>query len=133
MEYLMPAAPLNAIPSDIVCAADYERHARNHVNDATWAYLQGAAADELTFAANGDAWRKLELWPRPLADVRGGNTRCTLFGDTFAHPIILAPVATQRVFHAEGEAASVLAAGVMKGLAVVSTQASLSLEQVAEN
>lgn len=129
----MPSAPLTAIPSDIVCAADYERHARNHINDAAWAYLQGGAADELTLAANYDAWRKLELWPRALADVRGGNTRCTLFGDTLAHPIILAPVATQRVFHAEGEAASVLAAGVMGGIAVVSTQASLPLEQVAEN
>jgi 4-hydroxymandelate oxidase len=129
----MSTAPLTAIPSDIVCAADYERHARNHLNDAAWAYLQGGAADELTFAANCDAWRKLELWPRVLADVRGGNTRCTLFGDTLAHPIILAPVATQRVFHTEGEAASVLAAGVMEGVAVVSTQASLPLEQVAEN
>lgn len=133
MAQLMPARPLTAIPADIVCVADYERHARNHINDAAWAYLQGGAADELTFAANCDAWQELELWPRVLADVRGGNTRCTLFGDTLAHPIILAPVATQRVFHAEGELASVLAAGVMGGAAVISTQASILLENVAEN
>jgi 4-hydroxymandelate oxidase len=127
------AAPLSVIPADIVCAEDYERHAQNHMGDAAWAYLQGGAADELTLAANSDAWRTLELWPRALADVRGGHTRCTLFGDTLAHPIILAPVATQRLFHAEGELASVLAAGVMGGAAVVSTQASISLEEVAEN
>jgi 4-hydroxymandelate oxidase len=134
VEQLMTAtAPLSVIPSDIVCAADYERHARNHMGDAAWAYLQGGAADELTLAANSDAWRTLELWPRALADVLGGHTRCTLFGDTLAHPIILAPVASQRLFHAEGELASVLAAGVMGGAAVVSTQASISLEEVAEN
>jgi 4-hydroxymandelate oxidase len=127
------AVPLAAIPSDIVSAADYERYARNHLDDAAWAYLQGGAGDELTFAANCKAWSALELWPRALADVRGGNTCCTLFGDTLAHPIILAPVATQRVFHAEGELASVLAAGVMGGVAVVSTQASVSLENIAEN
>lgn len=127
------AVPLTAIPSDIVCAADYERYARNHINDAAWAYLQGGAADELTHAANCNAWQALELWPRVLADVRGGNTRCTLFGDSLAHPVILAPVATQRVFHAEGELASVLAAGVMGGAAVVSTQASIPLENIAEN
>lgn len=127
------AVPLTTIPSDIVCAADYERQARNHVNDAAWAYLQGGAADELTLAANGKAWNSLELWPRALVDVRGGNTRCTLFGDMLAHPIILAPVATQRVFHTEGELASVLAAGVMGGAAVVSTQASVPLERIAEN
>lgn len=133
IEQSLPIAPLTAIPADIVSAADYERHARNHINDAAWAYLQGGAADELTLAANADVWRKLELWPRALADVRNGHTRCTILGETLAHPIILAPVATQRVFHAEGELASVLAAGVMGGLAVVSTQASMPLEKIAEN
>jgi len=125
--------PLTAIPSDIVSAADYQRYALDYIDDAAWAYLQGGAADELTLLANEKAWKALELWPRALADVRGGNTRCTLFGDTLTHPIILAPVATQRLFHAEGEAASVLAAGVMGGVAVVSTQASISLEKLAGN
>ena len=108
MEQLISGAPLNAIPADIVSAADYERHAKAHVDEANWAYLQGGAADELTLAANSDAWRGLKLWPRALADVRGGHTRCTLFGDaafgdTLLHPIILAPVATQKLFHPEGE------------------------------
>jgi len=129
----MTSTPLTAIPADIVCAADYERYARNHLNDAAWAYLQGGAADELSCVANADAWRKVAIWPRALADVRNGHTRCTLFGETLLHPIILAPVATQRVFHPEGELATVLAAGVLGGVAVVSTQASVSLESVAEN
>jgi 4-hydroxymandelate oxidase len=127
----MIRAALTAIPADIVCAADYERHASDHIEATTWAYLQGGAADELTLAANVNAWRTCNLLPRSLAGVRGGHTRCTLFGDTFAHPIILAPVATQCLFHPEGEAASVLAANVMGGVAVVSTQASISLEDIA--
>ena len=133
MSLTLKRPPLTAIPSDIVSAADYQRYARDYIDDAAWAYLQGGAADELTLSANEKAWKTLELWPRAMADVRGGNTRCTLFGDTLAHPVILAPVATQRLFHVEGEAASVLAAGVMGGVAVVSTQASISLEKLAEN
>lgn len=128
----LPATPLSSIPSDIVCAKDYERYAENHINDTTWAYLQGGAADELTLAANESSWNTLKLWPRALPNVAGGNTRCTLFGDTFAHPIVLAPVATQCLFHTEGEMASVLAAGFMGGLAAISTQASISLEKLAE-
>ena len=127
----MTRPALTAIPPDIVCASDYERHAREHIEDAAWAYLQGGAADELTVVANSEAWRNLNLLPRALSDVRGGHTRCTLFGDSLAHPIILAPVATQRLFHPEGESASVLAASVMGGVAVVSTQASISLEEIA--
>lgn len=129
----MIAPPLSTIPPDIVCAADYERYAMSHVNDASWAYLQGGAADELTLAKNIDAWGTLELWPRALIDVHGGHTRCTIFGQTLMHPIILAPVASQCLFHTEGELASVLAAGVMGGAAVISTQASTSLENIAKN
>lgn len=128
----MAQLPLTVIPPDIVSAADYERYAQHYIEAAAWAYLQGGAADELTLAANRDAWTGLKLWPRVLADVAHGHTRCTLFGDDLAHPIILAPVATQRLFHPEGELASVLAAGVMGGAAVVSTQASVTLEEVAK-
>lgn len=127
----MAAAPLTTISPDIVSAADYERYARDHMSDQAWAYLQGGAADELTIAANLRAWQKKTVWPRPLAEVSGGHTHCTLFGDTLAHPVILAPVATQRLFHPQGELASTLAAGVMGGVATVSTQASISLEDIA--
>jgi len=129
----MSKPPLHAIPRDIICAADYERHAVEHVAHTAWEYLQGGAADEHTVKANLASWQHFEIWPRVLADVRGGHTRCTLLGETLAHPIILAPVASQRLFHAQGELASVLASGVMGGLAVVSTQASVPLEEIAIN
>ncbi len=123
--------PLSVIPADLVAACDYARHASEHLDAASWAYLAGGAADEITLAANAAAWHEIALWPRALADVRGGHTRVTLFGDTLAHPVILAPVATQKLFHPDGEGASVLAAGVLQGAAVVSTQASIALETLA--
>lgn len=129
----MPASPLLSIPQDIVCAADYQRYARDYMEEANWAYLQGGAADELTIESNRTAWDAMTLWPRVLNDLRGGHTRCKIFGDTLAHPIILAPVATQCLFHPQGEVASVLAASVMGGAAVVSTQASISLENIASD
>lgn len=129
----MTVPPLQAIPADVVSAADYERRAIEHVDAPAWAYLQGGAADEHTIAANLEAWSACTLQPRVLADVRGGHTRCTLFGETLAHPIILAPVASQRLFHADGELATTLAAAVMQGAAVISTQASYSLESIASH
>lgn len=129
----MPASPLLNIPKDIVSAADYQRYARDYMEEASWAYLQGGAADELTLTANQHAWSALTLWPRVLNDLRGGHTKCSIFGNTLAHPIILAPVATQCLFHPQGEVASVLAASVMGGAVVVSTQASIPLENIASN
>lgn len=129
----MIKAPLQAIPADIVSVADYEHRAIGHMEAAAWAYLQGGAADERTLQDNLGAWADCTLQPRVLADVRGGHTRCTLFGETLAHPIILAPVASQRLFHPEGELATTLAASVMHGAAVISTQASHSLEEIANH
>ena len=124
--------PLSAIPSDLVSAADYRRHARERLDENALAYLEGGAADELTCQANLQVWQEWALLPRMLRDLRGGHTRCRLLGQELQHPILLAPVAYQQLFHAEGELATAMAAGVMGGAAVLSSFASASLEAVAE-
>ncbi len=73
---------------------------------------------------NAQAFAALRLMPRPLCDVRGGNTRITLLGQALEHPILLAPVAYQRLFHAEGETASAMAAAAQGGQSLVSSLAS---------
>ncbi|MDP9938205.1 alpha-hydroxy acid oxidase [Ectopseudomonas alcaliphila] len=125
-------APLNEIPADLVSARDYERYALERLDGNALAYLQGGAGDELTCQANLQAWQEWALLPRMLRDLRGGHTRCQLLGDSLQHPIVLAPIAYQHLFHAEGERASALAAGVMGGAAVLSSFASTRLEEVAE-
>ena len=124
--------PLSAIPADLVAACDYQRYALERLDANALAYLQGGAADELTCQANLDVWRDWAIVPRLLRDLRGGHTRCQLLGDELQHPILLAPVAYQQLFHTEGELASALAVGVMGGAAVLSSFASTLLEDVAE-
>lgn len=128
---MAPLPPLTAIPAHLVAACDYEQAARRHLDDNAWAYLQGGAADELTLAANPAAFRDFSLLPRVLQDVRGGHTRCRLFDEELPHPLLLAPVAYQRLFHAEGELATALGAGVMGAGMLVSTLASTRLEDIA--
>lgn len=123
--------PLPVIPPEIVAACDYARQARFHLDDNAWAYLAGGAADERGLAKNRDAFADFQIWPRVLADVRGGHTRCTLFGQTLAHPLLVAPVAYQRLFHEQGELATALGAGVMAAPMVVSSLATTRLEVLA--
>jgi 4-hydroxymandelate oxidase len=54
-----------------------------------------------------------------------------LFGHTFDHPIMLAPVAYQKLAHPQGELAAALGASAMRACMVVSTQASTTLEDIA--
>jgi 4-hydroxymandelate oxidase len=70
--------------------------------------------------------------PRPLSDVKGGNTHIELFGQAFKHPIILAPLAYQRLFHPDGEIATAMASAAQGGQMAVSSLASQTLETIIE-
>jgi 4-hydroxymandelate oxidase len=111
---------------------DYEKLARASLSDAHWAYLNGAAADGLTLTENLAAWSRLKLHPRVLRPLAGGHTRVSVLGHACAHPILLAPVAYQKLAHADGELATAYAAAAQQAGLVLSMQASVLLEEVAE-
>ncbi len=110
---------------------DHEALARTVLDDNAWAYFAGGAADEICMAANRQAWNALRLLPRVLRPTAGGHTRVELLGRTLAHPILLAPVAYQRMAHPDGELATAVAASAQEAGFVLSTQSSLLLETVA--
>lgn len=126
-----PLPPLTQIPADLVAASDYETYAQPRMTASAWAYLHGAAADEQTAAANQQRFEQWRLCPSVLRDLRQGHTRLELFGHRYEHPVLLAPVAHQKLAHVDGELASVTAAAAMSTGMVVSTQASVSLEDIA--
>ncbi len=126
-----PLPPLQQVPPQIAAVRDYEAFARERISDAPWAWLSGGAADEITVGENTEAFARLRLQGRVLEDVAGGDTRLSLFGDTFAHPILLAPIAYHRLVHPQGELGTVAGASALKAGMVVSMQASVALEDIA--
>lgn len=123
--------PLITIPAQIACVADYESYARERVSPANWAYLNSAAADQVTRRDNRDAWDTIRLLSRNMVPMNDGNTELELFGLTYPHPIFIAPVAYHRLAHPDGEQATALAAEAMQAGMVLSTLSSISLETVA--
>ena len=123
--------PRTVLPPGIVNLADHETHAATHLEPGAWAYFNGAAADEITLAANRHAWDRMGLLPRVLRPLASGHTRVELLGRTLAHPILLAPMAYQRMAHPDGELGAAYAAAALGAGMVLSTQASTRLEAVA--
>jgi 4-hydroxymandelate oxidase len=111
---------------------DYHALARTQLDDRIWHYLHDGADRDLTAHWNRTAFDALTIQPRPLRNVAGGHTRLTLFGQAVAHPILLAPIAYQKLFHTQGECASALAASAQEGLMTVSSLASQPLEEIAD-
>lgn len=123
------AAP--AIPADIGCVEDYERHAATRLPAPSWHHIQSGSGRELTLAANRAAFDRIGLLPRVLSDVRGGSTAIELLGQTHATPIMLAPVAYLRLAHDEGDLAAIRAATALGVGSIVSTLSSATLEDIA--
>ena len=124
-------SPRRQIPPDVVAVGDYARHAQAVMDPQAWAYLNGGAADEITQRANRQAWDDIQLHPRVLRPMAGGHTRVELLGRTLSHPIMLAPVAYQGLAHPDGEMGACIAAAAQEAGIVLSTQASMPLEQIA--
>jgi len=128
----MSTPRIEALPNGLANLADFEAHAHARVDANAWAYLNGGAADELTLRANRVAWDAIKLHPRVLRDLAGGHTRVTLLGRELLHPILLAPIAYQRLFHVDGELAIAHAAAAQSAGLILSAQASVVMEDIAE-
>ncbi|MPY68782.1 MAG: alpha-hydroxy-acid oxidizing protein [Alphaproteobacteria bacterium] len=125
------ADKLASIPGYVAAVADYEPLARERLDERAWAYVSGGASDEVTLRENAAAFRRRKLRAHALRDLTGGNTRLDLFGRMFTFPILLAPVAYQKLLHPRGELETALAASAQQAGMVVSTQASVTLEDIA--
>ena len=127
-----PPLQRGTVPAATANLADHELHARQHLDDNAWAYFSGGAGDEITLRANRSAWDALPLWPRVLRPLAGGHTRVTLLGRSLAHPVLVAPIACQRLAHTDGEVAMAYAAAALGAGVVLSTQSSIALETIAQ-
>jgi len=126
-----PLPPLQQIPATIASLSDYEPYARARMTPPAWAYFSAGAADEVSLAANLRSYEAYGLWPAALASMRDAGTSVELLGHTYDYPILLAPVAYQRMAHPQGELATVLGAGAMKAGCIISMQASCRIEDIA--
>lgn len=109
---------------------DYEAIAKARLPKPVYDYFAGGAEDEVTLTANRDAYRRIMLRPRVLVDVSNVDTSLSLFGETLAHPIFLAPAAFQRMAHLDGEIASARAARATGAVFVASTLSTVTIEEI---
>ncbi|MBX3562494.1 MAG: alpha-hydroxy-acid oxidizing protein [Sphingomonas sp.] len=128
---MAPRDTLTRIPPEIATPADYAPYARERMDDAAWTWLTGGAGDGRTARRNAEAYDDLLLTTRLLRDMSAAHTRLELFGRALDHPILLAPIASHRLFHPDGEMATAAAAAAMGAPMVVSTQANHRIEDIA--
>lgn len=118
-------------PGELIGVSDFERVAAERLDVGVGGYFVGGACDEVTLADNVAAWRRWQLRPRMLTGCGAWGTGTELLGAELSMPILVAPVAYQRLVDDEGEVAMARAAADAGTVMCLSTLATSRPSEVA--
>jgi L-lactate dehydrogenase (cytochrome) len=110
--------------------ADLRRIARRRLPAGVFDYIDGAAEDERTLAANTSAFADVGFRPRVLRGVEKVEIGSSVLGRPVAYPLVLSPTGFTRIADPQGELAVARAAeraGLPYTLSTLSTR---SIEEV---
>lgn len=110
---------------------EFEQLSKGRISSMAYEYLAAGVADEITLHANRCALDRIRLLPRGLVDVSRIDTGVTLFGRRHECPLLLAPCAYQKLFHAEGELEAVRGANRAGVTYIAPCFATVTLEETA--
>jgi 4-hydroxymandelate oxidase len=113
------------------CLADFEALAEKILPAMAHQFIAGGAADEKTVRWNAAAFDAWKLLPRVLRDVSAIDTTLDLLGHELPFPILLAPTGYHKLVHPEGERETARGATLAGAPLVVSSSATLSIEDIA--
>ena len=83
--------------------SDLRRAAKRRIPRPVFDYVDGAADEEISVAANVAAFRSWRFLPRVLAGVESADTSAPVLGSTLPVPMVLAPTGYTRMLHPDGE------------------------------
>jgi L-lactate dehydrogenase (cytochrome) len=110
--------------------ADLRHIAKRRLPGGVFDYIDGAAEDERTLAANEAAFATTSFRPRVLRGIEQVDTTSTILGRPLSYPLVLAPTGFTRIADPDGELA-VARAAARAGLPyTLSTLSTRSIEEV---
>jgi isopentenyl diphosphate isomerase/L-lactate dehydrogenase-like FMN-dependent dehydrogenase len=129
-----PDPELRAVEAQVALTLtvdDFEAAARDVLPEMVFDYYAGGSGEEWTLRENTRAFGRWVIRPRVLVDVSNVEPKTTVLGQELPFPILLAPTAFQRMAHRDGELATARGAASLGAIMVVSTIATVSLEDLA--
>src|SRR6476469_9084473 len=108
-----------------------EEAARRAMSRRGFAYVAGSAGGEATATANRAAFARWQVVPRMLVDTSERDLGVELFGRRHESPLLVAPIGVLSSAHADADLAVARAAREQQVTPILSTQASVPMEDVA--
>ena len=99
------APPPITSADQVINVMDFEPLARTALPPAHFAYIASGVDDDRTVVRNHEAFAHYEIRARRFADLRHIDTSRKVFGATWASPLYVSCVSSERAFHPQGELA----------------------------
>jgi (S)-2-hydroxy-acid oxidase len=110
---------------------DYEAIAKEKLPKMIYDYYASGAEDQWTLKENRNAFSRIRFRPRILKDVSEMDLTTNVLGSRISMPIMIAPTASHKMAHPEGEYATARAASAADTIMTLSIWATSSVEEVA--
>src|SRR5690242_5640891 len=110
---------------------EFEPLAREALSQMIFDYYASGSNDDVTLSANESAYQRILLRPRMMTGNAVRTMTTTVLGQPMNAPILIAPMAYMMMAHPDGECAMARAAASRGIKMVVSTSATIALEDVA--
>lgn len=111
---------------------ELEAKAKEKMSKNAFGYTRSGGGGEETLRKNTASFEKYSILPQYLNDVSNVDTSIELFGHTYRHPFLLAPIGMLKTTHEEAELAVAKAAAKLEVPYIQSTVSSYAIEEVAE-
>lgn len=117
-------------PADALDVFDFHNVAKHVLPASHYGYLATGTDGNETLTANREAFDRVYLRPMRMVDTSSVSLGTVLLDQSINSPVLLAPVGSQKAFHADGELASARAAKTRGHLQILSNVSSYSIEDV---
>jgi len=121
----------DAPAAEPVNVADFRQQAQARLPRPTFEYISTGSGDEYTLRDNTEAFQRLRVLPPLLKGVQQADPSTTVLKHKITLPVLLAPVAAQRMYHPQGVLAAARAAAKAGTVMGISSSAGNSVEEVA--
>jgi lactate 2-monooxygenase len=125
------AGALGHRPKMPVDSIALEAAGRRAMSRRGFAYVAGSAGSEATARANVAAFDRWQVVPRMLVDTTARDTGVEIFGRRHESPLLVAPIGVLSMAHAEADRAVAVGARAQHVTQIISTQASVPMEETA--
>ena len=133
IQYQIYATMQNPDPNRLpVITEEWEKLAREKLEDGPYYYIAGGAGAEKTMEANLKAFTDRQIIPRMLRNVDKRDLSVNILGQTYPFPVLQAPIGVQSIIHEEGEIGSAKASAEMGIPYIASSASTVPMEKIAE-